>query len=92
MRQISFPIDVIAESDGRVFVGGRVSGDPIQVGDRFAAAVAATENASRGRPVSLVVRRVLLDGRYLNQVDTGVCRPELELEPLAAVSLIVGKH
>lgn len=90
MRQISFLIDVISESDRRVFVGGRVQGDPLQVGDRFTAAIPATECAAQGRPVLLAVRRILLYGRYLNQVGTGVSA-ELELEPLAPGTPVLGE-
>jgi hypothetical protein len=91
VRRLLFPVDVIAEGPGRLYVGGRVCGDLIRLGDCFTASVArpGQPDAAR-RPVSLAVRGILLYRRYLNQVDPGMTA-ELELEPLTAECPAVGE-
>jgi hypothetical protein len=88
-------VDVIAEASGRLYVGGRVCGDLIRLGDSFTAAVPAPDweqgiAAPKARPVPLLVRGILLYRKYMNQVDPGMSA-ELELEPLAGERPIVGE-
>jgi hypothetical protein len=91
MRRLLFPVDVTAQGPGRLYVGGRVYGDLVRLGDCFTAAVPDAQRPEAGaRPVSLVVRGILLYRRYLNQVDPGLTA-ELELEPLTEARPEVGE-
>jgi hypothetical protein len=94
MRRLLFPVEVVAADSERLYVGGRIC-DLIRLGDCFSASVSSSEleegtSAPHARPVSLVVRGILLNGKYLNQVDPGMTA-ERELEPLVVGGPLVGE-
>lgn len=79
----------------RIYVGGRVIGDVIRLGDCFTASVPGTTNAEDdferlGRPISMVVCAILTYGKYVNQIHPGMTA-ELELEPHTDASIKVGE-
>lgn len=95
MRQLLFSVDVVDVGAERLYVGGRVCGDLIRLGDCFSSSAPAADldrgiAASHARQVSLVVRGILAYRKYLNQVDPGMTA-ELELEPLAVEMPLVGE-
>jgi hypothetical protein len=95
MRRLLFPVDVVSVGAERLYVGGRVCGDLIRLGDCFSSSVPAAELEraiadSHTRRVSLVVRGILVYRQYLNQIDPGMTA-ELELEPLAVEKPLPGE-
>ena len=83
MRNLQFAVNTLGEGPDCVYIGGCVHGDLIRVGDRFSRTLTVAEwraGSPDGRPMALVVRSIMIYGKFINQVDP-VLSAGLELIP-----------
>jgi hypothetical protein len=76
VRHLFFQVEGWKRIGATLYVGGRNCGTDIRVGDAFSSVL--TRGSHSSAPTALRVEKILLYGKYLNQIDSGMTA-ELEL-------------